>query len=444
MKNTNTINLKRQEEIIRYTPGGMHVCYLSDPIHLEYASDGLSRMLGFTKEEFEAHTKDYYCENVLMEDRDLFVDFVSKLGKHYGTKTCEYRMIKKDGSIIYVLDTMESMMCPDGIVRGYSSVTDITAQKKAEEKYRQSLHELQASNSRFHAMLKFAEMLFFEYDPKQERYTDFENLGCVFFYTKEQYDAVIKKVRDPKDRYGKLLGDIYFLVHSEDRKSVQKDAKDLYKKGKIRSEMRILCGDNQYHWFESEMSISKDTPDRILGYMQNIDSRIYEIDALKRQSLIDPMTGVLNKVAAFNEIDSYLTDHPDSTHALLFLDIDDFKIINDKLGHSLGDQVIKYLAGILRSLFRKSDITARFGGDEFIIFMKDITHKEAAFERANALIGRCKDCCCLKDTPLNLSVSIGVAFFQKGMTAWELFEKADQLLYQAKSTHKGCVKGTDD
>ena len=130
----------------------MHVCYLSAPIHLEYASDGLSRMLGFTKEESEAYTKDCYCENMLMEDRDLFVDFVSKLGKHYGTETCEYRMIQKDGSIIYVLDTMESMMCPDGIVHGYSSVTDITAQKKAEEKYRQSLLELQASNSRFHAI----------------------------------------------------------------------------------------------------------------------------------------------------------------------------------------------------------------------------------------------------------------------------------------------------
>ena len=79
--------------------------------------------------------------------------------------------------------------------------------------------------------------------------------------------------------------------------------------------------------------------------MQNIDSRIYEIDALQRHSLIDPMTGVLNKVAAFNEIDSYLTDHPDSTHALLFLD--KAQIIKKNVGYTEPAFFLHFFANFL-------------------------------------------------------------------------------------------------
>ena len=135
---------RRLSEMSAFVPSGMHRCYLGDPIHLEYASESLVRMTGYAVQEFvdRIGPDRNYCQVIYEPDRINFVEFVYKLAAKPGVATCEYRLERKDGSLIYVLDTMESRRNANGIMRGYSSVADITEYKMRQEYDEQKLGEI--------------------------------------------------------------------------------------------------------------------------------------------------------------------------------------------------------------------------------------------------------------------------------------------------------------
>lgn len=445
---------KLQEEIIRYTPGGMHVCYLNEPIHLDYASEGLANLLGYTKEEFDVHTKDKYINNIVEEDRSLFIEFSYKIAESLSKSSLEYRMIKKDGSIICVLDTMEAKLCIDGVVRGYSSVVDITELKEVEQKYRNWYHKAINANKRFKELLKFSGILFFEYDRDLEKYINVVNFKDITGYTKEEYRQVLKNRKidncykyTSDTNYEKILEEMYYFTYHDDSKIVEQCIEDLQKEKGFKREIRLLCADNKYHWFEVEMHILENSENVIIGFIRNIDNSIYDREMLKQKIGMDLMTGLKNKVTAFSDISKYINSSPDTLNAFLFLDIDDFKEINDNLGHKIGDEVIKFLASNLSFVFRKNDIIARFGGDEFMVFMKDINNKDIALKHAEKLSFLFEKCPLLKDTGFKTSISIGISFIEPEEFAGDIDTKiynmlieADEMLYKSKISGKGQYK----
>ncbi len=133
-------------ETISTLPGGIHRCYLNEPIHLEYYSDGLCKMLGYTHDEVKEIIKDENRYSLLIypDDRPVFRKFVHELAKHGGIGTCEYRMICKDGSLLSVTDTMEAKRSPTGIMYGYSVVTDLSKYTELQQKIKDELDETQA------------------------------------------------------------------------------------------------------------------------------------------------------------------------------------------------------------------------------------------------------------------------------------------------------------
>ena len=433
-----------QSEIIKYTPGGMHVCYLSQPIHLEYASDGLCAMLGYTREEFEELTQQKYINNIIEEDQQIFIDFVVDLSKNYTTKTVEYHMIKKDGGIIIVSDTMESKMCSDGIVRGYSSVTDISKQKsialeleKQKEQYKKLYTEIKKSETRFRMISSFSGIMFYEYDIEKQMYISCENVEGVLLYSKEQIQKYFKEIRAYESDIP-IWGELYYLFAKEDQQATVKNAKELEKTGHTTMELRILCGDYQYHWFLMDVYLNEQDKKIEMGCLRNIDATRQQLDSLKLKTMLDPMTTLMNKVSAFNMIDQYLKDNP-ANNALLFLDVDDFKSINDQLGHEVGDKVICYIAEILKRTFRERDILVRYGGDEFVVFMKNVRDKKAVFKRATQIIAEAAKCPYLKNTGIQLSFSIGIAFSHENSSARTLSIEADEANYKVKHQGKNGV-----
>ena len=118
--------LEEFNKMLSYTRNGMHRCCLSDPIHLEYASDDLCSMLGYTRDEFEEFVGEIYIKLIVEEDWKIFIDFVNKLALKPHILNCKYRMRCKDGTIIHVSDTMESVRKEDGTIIGYSTVMDVT------------------------------------------------------------------------------------------------------------------------------------------------------------------------------------------------------------------------------------------------------------------------------------------------------------------------------
>lgn len=164
-----------------------------------------------------------------------------------------------------------------------------------------------------------------------------------------------------------------------------------------------------------------------------------EREALKVQTEIDQMTGLFNKNTAYSNIINDLSLYPRGIHALLMIDIDNFKSVNDNEGHMAGDQTIKVIANQIMAQFRKSDVISRFGGDEFSVFMRNLPNKDIARKKAQelAVLLKYKPNLTL---PANVSVSIGIGFSDRESISYEkLLERADKALYNAKESGKARV-----
>jgi diguanylate cyclase (GGDEF)-like protein len=152
----------------------------------------------------------------------------------------------------------------------------------------------------------------------------------------------------------------------------------------------------------------------------------------------DLMTNVYNKVSGMNIAENKLRiSGEESLHALFIIDIDNFKCINDKLGHAAGDEVIIEAAKTISKVFRDSDIVSRFGGDEFVVFAAHITDMGFVEEKAEELCKALRQSYGEGEKIQNISASVGVACFPiHGLTYNELFKHADETLYKVKEKGK--------
>ncbi|MBE0568407.1 MAG: diguanylate cyclase [Deltaproteobacteria bacterium] len=126
--------------------------------------------------------------------------------------------------------------------------------------------------------------------------------------------------------------------------------------------------------------------------------------------------------------------------AVLFIDIDEFKKINDSYGHDLGDKVLREVANRLKSFVRDEDIVSRWGGDEFVCLLFEVQQEADVTRLAEKMIIRIADTCDFNGISLSLRASIGIATYpEDGDTADVLFKKADTAMYKAKGTEKRVV-----
>ncbi len=131
--------------------------------------------------------------------------------------------------------------------------------------------------------------------------------------------------------------------------------------------------------------------------------------------------------------------------ALLFLDLDDFKQVNDSLGHVVGDKLLRHVAQRLQTSRRKQDTVARFGGDEFVIILEDIDKTEDINVIAEKLLQSLNSAFKIEDYELNISASIGITLFPRdGRSVKELLHKADISMYEAKKSGRNRYHLQDD
>lgn len=151
----------------------------------------------------------------------------------------------------------------------------------------------------------------------------------------------------------------------------------------------------------------------------------------------DGMTGLLKKESMIAQINEYLQqDGKNEVNAVLMIDTDNFKSVNDTFGHAYGDEIIRFVASAIDDNFRNTDFKARMGGDEFMVFMKN-TDRRLVEERAKLLNELIRRECRVGDDSVNISCSIGIAYYPiHGFTFEELFKSADEALYKAKELGK--------
>lgn len=168
-------------------------------------------------------------------------------------------------------------------------------------------------------------------------------------------------------------------------------------------------------------------------------------DAQQRQHHLanhDTLTGLRNRSALMDALLSSLADarRNESELAVLFLDLDGFKPVNDNLGHAVGDELLVDVAGRLRRIVRKSDHCARIGGDEFVVVLRNLASQEAATEVAEQIRAEIERSYHVADHELWISASIGVALFPRdGSSAEILIRHADTAMYEAKDSGRNSV-----
>lgn len=151
----------------------------------------------------------------------------------------------------------------------------------------------------------------------------------------------------------------------------------------------------------------------------------------------DLLTGLNNKLATERKIKDYMAKNPNKQGMMFMIDIDNFKKINDTMGHAFGDEVLRSLGIQIGAIFRASDIIGRVGGDEFMVFLKDIVNEETILKEARKMEVFFKNFQAGEYVKYKATASIGVAVFpQEGNDFETLYKAADQGVYKAKKRGK--------
>jgi len=166
-----------------------------------------------------------------------------------------------------------------------------------------------------------------------------------------------------------------------------------------------------------------------------------QTETLKDQYFVmsrhDALTGIQNKAAGLTAAEQYLHEFrkPRKRFAVFFVDLDDFKKINDTYGHIEGDRLLRKIGAVLKSVCRKDDIVCRFGGDEFLILIKDLSGEDTAARKAEQILAALQNLSGREKYAI--SCSIGICYVAEGRGEIESYiRKADQALYAAKNKGK--------
>lgn len=202
--------------------------------------------------------------------------------------------------------------------------------------------------------------------------------------------------------------------------------------------------------FPVEISLSPlETEDGVLlsAAVRDVTERKQAADALAYQASHDPLTGLPNRALFTDRLEHALARarRAQSKLAVLFIDLDDFKMVNDTLGHDAGDQLLRALTPRLNSALRPGDTVARFGGDEFVVLCEDLAEESDAIHIAERISAACSRPLPLEGREQGVSMSAGVVIVEGGETTPDdVLHDADAAMYRAKAIGKGRVEVFDE
>lgn len=248
-------------------------------------------------------------------------------------------------------------------------------------------------------------------------------------------------------------------VHPEDLKKLKDDFVSFINSDQqiFSNEHRLRCKNGEYRWFSCRGIAlrEKDAEGqptgkayRIAGAHTDINDRKKAENELRHWAFHDTLTGLPNRILFQDRLErSYqrLQRNGDYRFAVLFLDFDRFKDINDTLGHDTGDSLLLEIASRLKETLREIDTIARFGGDEFVLLLEEIQNIETAELLAERILKSLEKPFEIKEHIINISASIGVVIsnLQQHARPEDLIRDADIAMYQAKANGRACYEVFD-
>jgi diguanylate cyclase (GGDEF)-like protein/PAS domain S-box-containing protein len=235
----------------------------------------------------------------------------------------------------------------------------------------------------------------------------------------------------------------YEFIHPEDQMQVRREVHSPVVKGATACPFmhRVRKKDGSYIWVETLVKPILDEFGQVSQLQttaRDVTDRVKVEAQLRHAALHDSLTGLPNRSILMERLGVLLAQNqssPPSLSALLFLDLDQFKVINDSLGHLTGDKLLVWVANKLSQVVRITDIVARISGDEFVILLEDLDEQNQAIQIAERVLEELKDPFVMEQREIFITSSIGIVLdFSPYQTAEDLVRDADIAMYQAKAS----------
>ena len=418
---------RNNDDLLNSVPGGIFKCLYNEELTLTEMSEGFLRMVGYTREEMETFFNNSLRSLILEEDFEPTLEDVKRQLKVGINKRIEYRIRHKDGSIIWLLDKGTFVNNEQGVGCFHCIVIDITQEKEIREQYETMLLRTQIIMNQTNDVV-------FEWDIKKDRLFVSNNWEKNFGKQKWADGSSLIEILKNQSDSPFFIEDIPIIT-----KAIQKI---LQGESYVELETRILHKTNVYIWCKIRVTVQFDKfnkSNKAIGVVINIDQEKKRSLLLQKKASQDSLTGLNNKISTQEMIINEIMYNKEQGGALLIIDVDDFKCVNDTRGHLFGDAVLSDIANKIRETCRVSDIIGRIGGDEFMVFLKNIYHMEDVEEKAQAIINEIRHLQSLEGLPKNVSCSIGISLCPEHAKDFNsLYKFADYALYQAKTQGKNC------
>ena len=385
-----------------------------------YKNDGLYRMFNGTKEDIDNIFKKIRI-SIIPDDLPVFEQGLTDILADDGAAEFEFRIVASDGSLMWLRfhGNLYSRENNSNIVTAV--ILDCTEQKTIEE-------ELKRQSDYMHLLMDTD--ITFDFNCRTD--------VCIYRITETDalaHDSVINGYHEKIPDLGLLDEDVvpYTEMLESAMAHPHRDKLEFRSKG-------IINPTDEFRWYRADVvSIlgKEGYVSHVIGHIVDIhEDKIKEIE-LKLRADHDGLTGLMNKQATETLIGTTLEQYEkDNTliGALMILDTDKFKHINDTYGHSTGDRVLARIGDIIRNNFKGMDVTGRIGGDEFMIFMHNIRTPEDAASLAAKMQNLIMHSFDGEDFGKEVSMSIGISIVPRdGKDFSELYKKADKALYFVKT-----------
>ena len=382
-----------------------------------YVSPQVEAVLGYTPDEwltlpdlFELAIHEDDRHRVLAEKVDAYACGA--------TLRHEYRMRARDGRLIWVEDVSVHVEPPEGgapFRQGFA--LDITERKRADDSIR-------AAETRYRTLVEQLPLAV---------YIDRVDAASSNLYTSPQIEAMLGYSVEEWIAAPTLFVD---LLHPDDRERVLAAHEKTRLTGEpLRADYRLHARDGRVVWVHDEARIidDPDSGEQVLqGYLLDITARREAEDQLRHQAFHDPLTGLANRALFTDRVQHALVVRSGDA-AVLFLDLDDFKAVNDGLGHAAGDTLLRAVGVRLRASLSPTHTVARMGGDEFAILVERVDAAAAALDAAERITAALQSPFDVDGREVFVTASVGIAV---GGDAEELLRCSDVAMYGAKASGK--------
>jgi diguanylate cyclase (GGDEF)-like protein/PAS domain S-box-containing protein len=386
-----------------------------------YTSPQIEGMLGYTPEEWMGGR--LWPERLHPDDRErvLAADERFERGREERFSE-EYRLVAKDGSVVWVREQAVTIRGEAGEPLYWQGIIfDITERKEAEEALKESEAILAEAQ-------RLAHLGSWQWDIKSDQVRWSDETFRIYGFAPQEFVPSFDRLLE--------------VVHPEDRQTLHEHIDAALQGGEPYDlEHRIVRPDGEVRVVHRRAEVVRDEagePVRMHGTVHDITERKALEERLEHQALHDPLTGLPNRTLFMDRLRHALSRARRRKRevAVLFMDLDTFKVINDSLGHKVGDRVLVAASKRVQRALRPEDTVARLGGDEFILLLEEID-AAAATRAAERVLEQLRAPFSAVGRQLFVSASVGIALGgANGKSAADLLRDADLAMYRAKHSGK--------